>query len=138
MFFLSDIDLTGFGPYYGDAWSDLDQFEASIAKAREVDARFYVTFHHKGIIEGRDRFTELIDAFGAVIETRHRRMLDFLAEPRTVDDMVAERFVYRAHVEGVYIDLVEHRTAELHLARMVDRGEVEEVEPGRFRADRGG
>ena len=29
VFFLSDIDLTGFGPYYGDVWSDLEDFEAS-------------------------------------------------------------------------------------------------------------
>jgi hypothetical protein len=27
VFFLSDIDLTGFGPYYGDVWSDLEDFE---------------------------------------------------------------------------------------------------------------
>ena len=51
VFFLSDIDLTGFGPYYGDAWSDLEQFEASLAIAREIEAEWYVTFHHKGIIE---------------------------------------------------------------------------------------
>ena len=30
VFFLSDIDLTGFGPYYGDVWSDLEDFEESL------------------------------------------------------------------------------------------------------------
>ena len=54
VFFLSDIDLTGFGPYYGDVWSDLDDFEASLVKVRDEEAEFYVTFHHKGVIEGRD------------------------------------------------------------------------------------
>jgi len=44
VFFLSDIDLTGFGPYYGDAWSDLDDFEASLVKIRDEDADHYVTF----------------------------------------------------------------------------------------------
>ena len=48
VFFLSDIDLTGFGPYYGDVWSDLEDFEASLAKVRDEEADFYVTFHHKG------------------------------------------------------------------------------------------
>ncbi len=56
VFFLSDIDLTGFGPYYGDVWSDLEDFEASLAKVRDEDAEFYVTFHHKGVIEGRETF----------------------------------------------------------------------------------
>ena len=61
-------------------------------------------------------------------------MLDFLAEPRTVADMVAHRFVYRPHVEHVFADSVEQRTAELHLDRMRQRGEAVEVEPGRWRA----
>lgn len=134
VFFLSDIDLTGFGPYYGDAWSDLDQFDASLTKAREVEADWYVTYHHKGIIEGRQRFLEMIDSFHAVIGKRHQRMLDYLAEPRTVDEMVATRFVYRPHVDHVFADSVERRTAELHLARMMSRGEAAEIEPGRYRA----
>jgi len=46
--------------------------------------------------------------------------------------MVANRFVYRPHVEHVFADQVERRTAELHLARMLDRGEANEVDPGRF------
>ena len=38
VFFLSDIDLTGFGPYYGDVWSDLEDFEASLTKVRDEEA----------------------------------------------------------------------------------------------------
>ena len=87
--------LTGFGPYYGDAWSDLEQFEASIALARDEVAEHYVTFHHKGVIEGREQFVELIDGFAEVIPRRHAAMLEFLTEPRTVEEMVAHRFVYR-------------------------------------------
>ncbi len=132
VFFLSDIDLTGFGPYYGDAWSDLDQFDESLDKVREVEADWYVTFHHKGIIEGRQSFVEMVDAFQAVIDRRHRAMLEYLVEPRSLEDMVAHRFVYRPHVEHTFAKSVERRTAELHIARMVDRGEAAEVEPGRF------
>ena len=68
VFFLSDIDLTGFGPYYGDVWSDLEDFEASLAKVRDEEADFYVTFHHKGVIEGRDTFVEMVDD----VHGRHR------------------------------------------------------------------
>lgn len=132
VFFLSDIDLTGFGPYYGDAWSDLDQFDESLTRAREVEADWYVTFHHKGIIEGRELFVEMIDKFHAVIETRHTKMLDFLAEPRSMAEMVTNRFVYRPHVEHVFADSVEQRTAELHVQRMLQRGEATEVDPGRY------
>jgi len=134
VFFLSDIDLTGFGPYYGDAWSSLDDFDESLHKIRDEQAQWYVTYHHKGIIEGRDDFVERVDAFHAVIQRRHDAMLEFLAEPHTVADMVAKRFVYRPHVEHVFADSVEQRTAELHIARMIERGEATEVEPGQYRA----
>jgi len=132
VFFLSDIDLTGFGPYYGDAWSSLEDFDESLRRVRGEEADWYVTFHHKGIIEGREAFVERVDAFHAVIERRHSAMLEFLAEPHTVDEMMTHRFVYRPHVELVFADSVETRTAELHLARMIERGEAAEVEPGLY------
>jgi len=134
VFFLSDIDLTGFGPYYGDVWSDLEQFEASLEQVRHEHADVYVTFHHKGVIEGRERFLELLDGFRAVIPRRHEQMLGFLAEPRSIDDMVAHRFVYRPHVQHVFADSVERRCAAMHVQRMLVRGEATEVEPGLFRA----
>ena len=137
VFFLSDIDLTGFGPYYGDVWSDLEDFEASLIQIREEEADFYVTFHHKGVIEGRPLFLELIDKFTAVIATRHEAMLAFMAEPRTLEEMVQHRFVYRPNVRAGFADAVERRSAGLHLVRMKERGEVEEVETGRFLRVRG-
>lgn len=132
VFFLSDIDLTGFGPYYGDAWSSLEQFEESLRRVRDEEAAFYVTFHHKGVIEGRDTFVEMIDAFTAVIARRHDQMLEFLTEPHSIDDMVLNRFIYRPKVEGTHVDNVERRSASLHIDRMITRGEATEVAPGRY------
>lgn len=132
VFFLSDIDLTGFGPYYGDAWSDLEDFEASLQRVRDEDADFYVTFHHRGVIEGRPLFLQLLDNFAAVIARRHEAMLDYLVEPRTIDEMAEHRFIYRKHVELLIVRNVELRSAFLHMQRMRARGEVKEVEPGRF------
>ena len=132
VFFLSDIDLTGFGPYYGDVWSDLEQFEESLIKVRDEEAEFYVTFHHKGIIEGRDAFIGLLDKFHSVIGRRHEAMLDYLVEPRSLNDMMRHRFIYRPHVVHTFADSVELRSAEMHIARMLTRGEASEVQPGKF------
>ncbi len=134
VFFLSDIDLTGFGPYYGDVWSDLEQFEESLDRVRDEEADVYVTFHHKGVIYGREAYLELIDDFRAVIPRRHEAMLAFLAEPHSIDDMVAHRFIYRPHVQHVFADSVERRSAEMHVRRMLARDEVAQVEPGHYRA----
>ena len=132
VFFLSDIDLTGFGPYYGDVWSDLEDFEASLRQVRDEDAAYYVTFHQKGIIEGRASFLEMIDRYLEVIPRRHAAMLEFLAAPRALEDLVAHRFMYRDHIPASFADRAERRCAELHLARMLARGEVEATDDGRY------
>jgi glyoxylase-like metal-dependent hydrolase (beta-lactamase superfamily II) len=132
VFFLSDIDLTGFGPYYGDTWSDLEDFEESLHRVRDEDARYYVTYHHKGVIEGRESFLEMLDAFHEVIGRRHDAMLEYLAEPRTIEEMAQHRFIYRSHVESHFADSVERRSADLHVQRMLARGEAKEVDTGRY------
>lgn len=132
VFFLSDIDLTGFGPYYGDVWSDLEQFEESLVKVRDEEAAHYVTFHHKGVIDGRERFLEMLDDFHAVIGRRHDAMLDYLTEPRSIEEMAAHRFIYRPHVEMAFVESVERRSAQMHVDRMLRRDEATEVAPGRF------
>jgi glyoxylase-like metal-dependent hydrolase (beta-lactamase superfamily II) len=134
VFFLSDIDLTGFGPYYGDVWSDLEQFEESLVAVRDEHADYYVTFHHRGVIEGRERFLEMLDDFHEVIPRRHQAMLEYLTEPHTLDEMVAHRFVYRPHVDHVFADNVERRCAAMHLQRMLVRGEAAEIAPNTYRA----
>jgi glyoxylase-like metal-dependent hydrolase (beta-lactamase superfamily II) len=132
--FLADIDLTGFGPYYGDAWSSLDDFERSIERCRHIDAATFVTFHHKGTVHGRSQLLPLLDAYQAVIDRRERALLDYLEQPRTLDAIVAHRFVYRSHVSILFADAVERRSAILHLERFLARGLVTETAPGEFRS----
>ncbi len=132
--FVGDIDLTAFGPYYGDHWSDLESFERAMARAREIDARFYITFHQKGVVEGRAMFVEMLDAYASVITRRERALVEFLTEPRSMADIVARRFVYRPGAAAMFIDHVEERSAALHLERLLARGDVTAPEPGLFRA----
>lgn len=132
-FYVGDVDLSGFGPYYGDAGSSLVDTLRSFDRCREVDARWYGTFHHKGVVEGRPAFLTALDAYADVVARRDDAMLAFLAEERTVDEMAAHRFVYRPHVDLPFADSVERHTAAEHVARFVAQGRVAEVEPGRFR-----
>ena len=74
----------------------------------------------------------MLDKFHSVIHRRHGEMLDFLAEPHTIDEMAERRFVYRPDVDIPFVKTVETRTANLHVERMIDRGEVVEVEAGKF------
>ena len=130
--FLGDIELSSFGPYYGDAWSDLADFERSIELIRGLDANVWVSFHHVGVIENRAGFLERLERFAARITEREQAMLAFLAEPRTLPEMIAHRFVYPAHAKLPFIDAVERRTLEQHLARLQQQGRISELEPGRY------
>jgi glyoxylase-like metal-dependent hydrolase (beta-lactamase superfamily II) len=135
--YLGDIDLSSFGPYYGDAWSSLADFERTLARVRELDARWYATFHHVGVLEGRAAFRERLDRFAAVIGEREARLLAFLAAPRTLAEIVAHRFVYRPGDAVPFADDVERRSLRQHLDRLLAAGTVVEPAPGRFLA-RGG
>lgn len=130
--YLGDVDLSSFGPYYGDAWSCLEDFERTLALARTLEARWYATFHHIGVVEGRAAFLEKLDRYAAVIADRERRLLEYLAEPHTLDEIVAHRFVYRPSDPVSFADPVERRSMSQHVARLVAAGRVREVEPGRY------
>lgn len=130
--YLGDIDLSSFGPYYGDAWSSLEDFERTLAMVRDLPARWYATFHHVGVLDGQAAFRERLDRFAAVIGRREAALLDYLAAPHTLDEIAAHRFVYRPGDPVSFAEPVERRSMGQHVARLVTAGRVVEVEPGRF------
>ncbi|MEA2625213.1 MAG: hypothetical protein QOD06_1258 [Candidatus Binatota bacterium] len=132
---LGDIDLSSFGPYYGDAWSSLEDFEKTLDVVRRIEARWYATFHHIGIVEGREAFLERLDRFAAVIAKRESRLLEFLRQPRTIEEIVGHRFVYRPQDAVPFADPVEKRSMGFHLERLAREGRAREIEPGRWLAD---
>ena len=134
LLYLADIDLSSFGPYYGDAWSDLEAFERTLERVRALPARHYATFHHIGVLDERADFLARIDRFRAVIHERERRLLDFLAAPHSLDEIAAHRFVYRPQDDVPFAEAVERRSMGMHVERLLAAGRVAEVEPGRFLA----
>ncbi len=128
--FVGDIDLTSFGPYYGDHSSSLDDFLTSIERLRDMDARWYGTSHHVGVVDGRQAFLDALDRFAAVIDRRDDTLLQLLRRPRTLEDVVAHRLVYRPHVRLPLVEAVERRTALLHLERLGRHGLVAHADGG--------
>ena len=133
--YLADVDLSSFGPYYGDAWSDLADFERTLAALPALAPRHWATFHHVGVLDDRDAFDARLARFAAVIGDREARLVDYLrAAPRSIDDVARHRFVYRPEDAIAYAEPVEARSMRQHVDRLVAGGRVREVEPGRFLA----
>jgi len=121
--FLADIDLSSFGPFYADVGSSIDDFERSIQLARETKAAHYVSGHHKGVVD-QSGFTELIDRYAAVIPNREQRLLEFLAQPRTLDEIVQHRFIYRPGDPIPGGDWIERVGMQMHLERLLPMGKI--------------
>ena len=132
--FIGDIDLTGFGPYYGDAGSDLGQFRRSLERVKELDARIWVTSHHRGVITDRAAFLQALERFRAKLDERGERLLGYLRErPHTLDELVARRLLYPLGFELPFVDSAERRTISQHLDELQDQGLVRLDSDGRYR-----
>lgn len=123
--FIGDIDLSGFGPYYGDAASSLVDFKRSLARLPELPASAWITSHHKGVIQDRAKFLELLRAFSARIDERETQLLQMLATgPQTLADLVRRRLLYPPHADDLWIDCAEARSIAQHLQELAAAGRV--------------
>lgn len=132
--FTGDIDLTGFGPYYGDACSNLGDFRRSLQRLPDIPAKVWVTSHHRGVYTDRDRFMRDLAAFAAKIDEREQQILTWLGEsPKTLEQMVERRLLYPQGFNGAWVTDAETRTISRHLAELLSTGRVQVDEQGVYR-----
>lgn len=132
--FIGDIDLSSFGPYYGDACSDLGDFRQTLARLPEIPAKVWVTSHHRGVYTDRERFLRDLAAFAAKINERERRLLDLLkARPSTLGELVEERVLYPKGYEEIWVVDAETRTIGQHLTELAAERRVRVDDEGVYR-----
>lgn len=129
--FIGDIDLSSFGPYYGDATSNLAEFRATLEKVKDIPARAWITSHHKGVVTDRAEFLRLLAAFAGRLDARAQAIEAFLrARPATLEQLAAHRFVYpRGHAE-LWVEEVERRCIARHLEELAREGRAREEDGG--------
>lgn len=132
--FIGDIDLTGFGPYYGDACSNLRDFRRSLARLPEIPAKVWVTSHHRGVYTERARFLRDLAAYTAVLDEREQRLLAWLREsPKTLGQLVERRMLYPPGFEAAWVVDAETRTISQHLVELLADGRVQVDEQDVYR-----
>lgn len=123
--FIGDIDLTGFGPYYGDATSNLQQLRASLEEVAALDARTWVTSHHRAVVSERAQFERDLARFAAKVDERSDKLLGYLREgPQSLAQLARRRVLYPPTYDAVFVDCVERRTIRMHLDELVAQGRV--------------
>jgi len=131
--FIGDIDLSSFGPYYGDQSSSLTQFRETLALLPDIPARVWVTFHHRGVYTDREKFLEDLSAFTAVLDQRNQRLLEALElKAQTLDELSTIRLLYPPEFNEAWVKDVERHTIAQHLEELVVAGRVEQNPAGRY------
>jgi hydroxyacylglutathione hydrolase len=121
--FAGDYDLTRFGPWYGDLFSDIDGTRASLDRLREIPARIVLTGHESGVFEYPPQ--ELWQSYGAVITERERKLLTVLEKPQSLEEIVDAWIIYgRPREPKAFFAFGERVHMIKHLDHLQKRGLV--------------
>jgi hydroxyacylglutathione hydrolase len=121
--FAGDYDLTRFGPWYGDLFSDIDETRTSIERLKKIPAHIVLTGHETGVLE--DPPAELWRQYGAVIAEREKKLLHLLEQPRTLEEIAAACIIYgRPREPKAFFAFGERVLMIKHLEHLQKRGMV--------------
>ncbi len=87
-FFLVDIDLTSFGPWYGNKVSDIEEFKRSVERVIEMKPRVGISSHLINPVE--ENLEQRLKAFRSIFEKREERILDNIARGYDTLDALAK------------------------------------------------
>ena len=126
--FIGDIDLTGFGPYYGDATSSLADFRKSLREVAQLDAKVWVTSHHRAVLADRAQFKADLARFAARIDERSDKLVAYLRErPHTLDELVQRRLLYPPGYSVPFVPCAERNSIRMHLDELMAQNVVRQA-----------
>ena len=121
--FASDIDLTTYGPWYGALDSDIQAFEQSIARLLQKPPKIIIT-SHKGLIT--DAIPDRLARYLSKIQERQANVLNFLAKPKTLEEMIPHALIQGRFGEPVqYYMAAERIMLQKHLERLLSAHKVQ-------------
>lgn len=132
--FLADLDLSDFGPYYGDSCSNLEQLIASLDRVERMaeGVSACVTSHQAGIV--REDIGGAIRRYRRVLEDRDRTLLEFIAAPRTLDEIADRCIVYGKRYPNIpWQPHAERTMMGMHARLLQAQGRVVQQPDGRYR-----
>jgi len=122
LLFAGDIDLTPFGPFYGHDFADISDFLDSIEKLRQIGSKMVVSGHAGPF---KDHLPERFRAYGEVVHSRDRLLLEKLSRPKSIEDFKGSNLFYKTYPD--FPDLIrwfELVHIEKHLSRLAGLGKV--------------
>lgn len=124
--FSFDIDLTGFGPWYGNAEGNIGNFIESIRRLMKLQPAIIAGSHRAPVAEDcQGELESFLDKF----ERNDRRILRCLDSPATLEEIVAHKPIYRRypHREYEIYHFFETKMVAKQLDRLIAAGQVVKI-----------
>jgi len=123
MLFLGDYDLTPFGPWYGDVASSIENTIKSIQTLKAIPVKRWITCHEKGLFE--ENPGDLWLKYENIIYEREIRVLDFLGEPRSLEEIAAAWLIYGKPRKPLdFFEFAERALVKKHLEYLVRQDKI--------------
>ncbi|BCJ86850.1 MBL fold metallo-hydrolase [Effusibacillus dendaii] len=123
----ADIDLSRFGPWYGNPGSDIDETIRSIEKVMEIKPKIYISCHLQEVVT--EGLNERLIAYMDMINQRDELLIEQIGSGIRLDDLVDQKPFYRRHPEPVAISrMFEQIMIEKHLERLQKSGRIDRQE----------
>lgn len=128
----ADIDLTGFGPWYGHVESNIEDFKKSIRKVIGLEPKIYVS-GHKPPIKGREKILEELEKYLRKFDENGMKILEALREPRSLDELVEMNLIYRRKPYApMLLEYWEKNMILHHLKMLIKHDFVKKMEDGKY------
>ena len=119
--YTADIDLTGFGPWYGGSDGNIQGFLDSMKRATKLNADIYVTGHEVGIVS-KSEFVAKLERFKSKIFERDERILRFVRGRKngaTFNEIASQGLIYdHKFLVDEWICMWEKIMVNKHLERL--------------------
>ncbi|MFZ5573237.1 MAG: MBL fold metallo-hydrolase [Thermodesulfobacteriota bacterium] len=130
--FLGDYDLTPFGPWYGDVASSISSTIDSVRRLQRIPAAVWLCSHEEGVFENNPG--KLWDQYLQVIDIREEKLLHFLREARSMEEIVDACIIYRKKREPkAFFEFGERALMRKHLEKLLNEKRIV-AENGRFQS----
>jgi glyoxylase-like metal-dependent hydrolase (beta-lactamase superfamily II) len=120
--FASDIDLTPFGPWYGNPNADLKEFIDSIKLLMEYDINIICSSHS---FPQNENIREDLKAYLDIIYKRDVIILEYLEKEMTLEDLESKNIIYKESQKRYRaFAWFEKKMIEKHINILIEMGKV--------------
>jgi len=121
--FLVDIDLTRFGPWYGNAVSDVCEFQESIQSVIELNPTIGISSHLIDPVS--ENLVQRLESYLAIFKQRELRIIENIRKGmNTIELLASVPTIYPRIPRDAYL-IFEEYMLEKHIEDMVRTGMVE-------------